>query len=972
MKFHLFSIPFLLILPSLLFSQNKKPIEAADVQRWKKTEQPGISNNGQWVVWMQVPVTEGDAQVWLWNSIDNRTSVFDRATEPRFSEDNEWLLFRIKPSLDSLKALRRKKVKEEDLPKDSLGIYHLADGKLEKIARLKTFAVPEKWSGYFLFQVEPEKPKPPVKDTSSGTKTDTARVQKPPAAKSAKKPKKEDKENGYRLILRNTQTGKQDTIAYVRDFRLAKKGRRLLVNASGWGDTLTFPCNPFIRQNGVYYLDLDKYLTRPLWRGKGKFSQLALDDEGRQAAFLLDADTTKERIPNWQLCFFENKDSSRIIANQQSYFLRQPGEQTPWLISENAKLDFSDNGNRLFFGIAPPPVLNDTTLLPEEIVNVEVWAWTESRIYTQQKAQLEAERKRNYPVTWEIPKNRFAQLGSRELPELRFQEQRDADLALGFTEEPYAQQISWEGQAHKDLYSVNVNTGDKLLIVKDLRCDPLLSPAGKFIAWWSAPDTAWFAWHAATGQIQQLTDNKKVKFYNEESDEPDFPDSYGLAGWLENDDAILVYDRFDIWNIDPAGKRKPQRLTYGREKSTEYRYIRLDPEEHAIKPDASILIHVANKTTKDEGYAWLDLKNSNLTVWQSGKYAYSKSPQLAKNGAALIYTRENFQVFPDLRCVRFAAPGFERGSAMSPAKAEIKSDSPVSNCNPQQLEYNWGSIELVEWTSTGGEKLRGLLVKPAGFDSTRQYPMIVNFYERMTDGLNVHRSPDFHRSQINFTVYASRGYLVFAPDISYRVGYPGESAYDAIVSGVTNLINKGFVDSRHIGIQGHSWGGYEAAYLITRTNLFACAEAGAPVANMTSAYGGIRWESGMSRAFQYEHTQSRIGGSLWEYPLRYIENSPLFALDKVQTPVLILSNDKDGAVPWYQGIEMYSGLRRLGKPCWLLNYNDEPHWPVKLQNRVDFQKRMQQFFDHYLWGAPEPAWMQRGVPPAEKGIIQGY
>jgi len=249
--------------------------------------------------------------------------------------------------------------------------------------------------------------------------------------------------------------------------------------------------------------------------------------------------------------------------------------------------------------------------------------------------------------------------------------------------------------------------------------------------------------------------------------------------------------------------------------------------------------------------------------------------------------------------------------------------------------------------------------------------MIVNFYERMSDELNRYRIPDFGRSSINWSFYASRGYVLFIPDIPYRTGYPGECAYDAIMSGVTSVMSKGFIDPAKIGVQGHSWGGYQTAYLVTRTNLFACAEAGAPVANMTSAYGGIRWESGLSRAFQYEHQQSRIGGTLWEYPMRFIENSPLFALDKVQTPLLILHNDKDGAVPWQQGIELYSGLRRLGKPSWLLNYNEEPHWPVKLQNRIDFQTRMQQFFDFYLKDAPMPRWMKRGVPPLEKGILQG-
>jgi Dipeptidyl aminopeptidases/acylaminoacyl-peptidases len=206
--------------------------------------------------------------------------------------------------------------------------------------------------------------------------------------------------------------------------------------------------------------------------------------------------------------------------------------------------------------------------------------------------------------------------------------------------------------------------------------------------------------------------------------------------------------------------------------------------------------------------------------------------------------------------------------------------------------------------------------------------------------------------------------------VPYRIGYPGESAYNAVLSGVTSLIDEGFVDKDNIGLQGHSWGGYQIAHIITKTDLFKCAEAGAPVVNMFSAYGGIRWGSGRSRMFQYERTQSRIGATIWDKPLRYLENSPLFFLDKINTPVLILHNDEDGAVPWYQGIEFFVGMRRLGKPAWLLNYNGEPHWPLKLQNRKDFQLRLAQFFDYYLQGAAQPRWMAEGVPATEKGINQ--
>jgi dipeptidyl aminopeptidase/acylaminoacyl peptidase len=964
---HLQSIllfPFFLS-PLFLFSQNKKTLDHADVHRWRKIEQQRISNDGQWSAWVQAPVTEGDASLHLWNAATEQTRVFARATEARFSEDNKLLIFRIKPALDTLKAQRRRKVKDEDLPKDTLAVFTLATGQLEKIPRLKNFSVPEKWSGWLFYQIESEKPAPAKKDTASAVKKDTAQVvkkeSKPVAKKDGKKPKKEDKENGYRLIVRNTATGWQDTFAYVANFTLAEKNKRFLLHTTGKGDTMTFGTNPNATQPGIYFVDLERWNLKPLFRAKGKYPQIALDPFGNQAAFVADTDTSKARVRLFQLCYWEiQQDSAKAIATPASNFLSQPS-QPNWLISEHSKPVFSDDGSKLYFGIAPPPVLNDTTLLPEEIVNVEVWTWQDKRLYTQQEIRLENDKKRSYPVVWRVPEKRFVPLGSPDVPELRFQEEKNADLALGFTEEPYAHLLTSEGAAHKDLYAIDLKTGSKNQIVKDLRCNPRLSPAGKYIAWWSDPDTAWFAWNARTGLANRLTDNRSVKFFNEETDVPDYPNEHGIAAWIEGDAAVLIYDKYDIWKIDPDGKKKPERLTKGRETETTYRYLKLDPEEQSILTDARLLLHQFNDKTKAEGYAWLDLKSGKLTPWLGGDFAFSKQLIKAKNADNLIFTKENFQIFPDLHFSKIPAN----------EQRTTSNEQRISNANPQQAEYKWATIELVEWMSISGEKRSGLLVKPADFDPAKQYPMIVNFYEKLSDGLHQHRSPDFHRSQINWTFYASRGYLVFAPDIHYRTGYPGESAYNDIMSGVTSLIDKGFVDPKRVALQGHSWGGYQAAYIVTRTNLFKCAEAGAPVANMTSAYGGIRWESGLSRAFQYEHTQSRIGGTLWEYPLRFLENSPLFTLDKVETPLLILHNDKDGAVPWYQGIELFTGLRRLNKPAWMLNYNDEPHWPVKLQNRIDFQTRMAQFFDHYLLGAPMPRWMERGVPPMEKGILQG-
>jgi dipeptidyl aminopeptidase/acylaminoacyl peptidase len=213
---------------------------------------------------------------------------------------------------------------------------------------------------------------------------------------------------------------------------------------------------------------------------------------------------------------------------------------------------------------------------------------------------------------------------------------------------------------------------------------------------------------------------------------------------------------------------------------------------------------------------------------------------------------------------------------------------------------------------------------------------------------------------------------VFTPDIVYKEGYPGKSAENSIIPGTISLIEKGFVDEKKMAIQGQSWGGYQVAHLVTRTNMFAAAGAGAPVSNMTSAYGGIRWQTGMSRQFQYEKTQSRIGATLWERPLYYLENSPLFKIPDINTPLLIMHNDNDGAVPWYQGIEMFVGMRRLSKPVWMLNYNGEAHNLVQRVNRKDLSIRLSQFFDHYLLDEPMPKWMAEGVPAIKKGSDWGF
>jgi dipeptidyl aminopeptidase/acylaminoacyl peptidase len=296
----------------------------------------------------------------------------------------------------------------------------------------------------------------------------------------------------------------------------------------------------------------------------------------------------------------------------------------------------------------------------------------------------------------------------------------------------------------------------------------------------------------------------------------------------------------------------------------------------------------------------------------------------------------------------------------------------ISVANPQQSEYNWATVESVKWKAYDGQMLEGLLYKPENYDPNQKYPLLFYYYELNSDNLHNYQAPKPSASIINPTEYASGGYLVFVPDIRYQPGKPAQGAYNSIMSAADYLLKNYPIDDKRMGLQGQSWGGYQSAMLITMTTRFAAAMAGAPVSNMISAYGGIRWGSGLNRQFQYESTQSRIGATIWQKPDLYVENSPLFHLPKVQTPLLIMANDKDGAVPWYQGIELYNGLRRLNKPCWMLNYNEDDHNLTKLANKYDLSIRMRQFFDHYLMNAPAPTWMTTGIPAIQKGKTLSY
>lgn len=909
------SLYLLFLLPLIGFSQ-KKVLDHDAYNTWRSITSESITNDGSYIVYATESNGYGNPDVRLHAFDGSLIMRHDRSSRPTFTNNSQFLIFKASPDFEELKDLKRKKTKEKDLPGDTLVIYSLSDKSTLKVAGLKSFKVPEKWDDYLIYLYEPE--------------PDTAK----------KGEKKRSKKNGYDLVVRNLNDGSESVMSYVLDYEIAEEGRGVSLVTTGNDSTIA---------EGVYRYNFSSNEFQPVYRSKGKYFQLEWDKQGTQMSFISDTDTTKAIDRNYHLHYYKSEwDSSKTIANNSTI--------DQLLVNKDFGNYFSETGARLFFQMREKPILQDTALLDEEIVNVEVWNYNDQRLFTHQENQKSQDLKLGYLSYYDANTDKVIKLGGAEYSDVLVSNQGDGNTAMAMSDYQYRKLISWEGYSLSDLYEVNLLSGEKTQVAQGVRGNIQLSPNGSYAYWYNNSDSAWFTYSFNDKEVRQVTNNNTVPFYNEIHDTPSDPWPYGLMSWTENDERMLINDRYDIWEIDPKAQAQPVRITpNGRAQKLGYRYIKLDREERFIKKGQKLLLSGFYHGDKKEAVFSFTYGKSGVKQLIGGDYMLSSFTK-AKGSDRMFYTRENFQVFPDLRST---TTSFKKGNR-------------VSDVNPQQSEYNWGSMELVKWTSLDGVELEGMLVKPENFDPSKKYPLMVNFYEKSANGMNRHRAPYPHRSTMNYSFYASRGYVIFNPNVNYREGYPGESAFNCVIPGVNALIDQGFIDKENIGVQGHSWGGYQIAYLLAKTDMFKCAEAGAPVANMTSAYGGIRWGSGLSRMFQYERTQSRIGGTLWEYPLRYIENSPIFFIDKVNTPVLIMHNDEDGAVPWYQGIEYFVALRRLNKPAWMLNYRGEPHWPLKLQNRIDFNIRMAQYFDHFLKGAPMPKWMKEGVPATETGINQGY
>ncbi len=949
------------------YSQKKRALELTDIMQFRQIGSPAISDNGNWVAHAAVP-DRGDPDMLVY-SADGKTSFkIPLADKPLISPDEQWVAaVRPVPAEEQEKSANGKSNGKENGPKPGMALLNLLTGEQSEYKNIKSFSFSNngKWLIYHSFlENREEADRDTIAEKTTPAAGGVIMQQVEEMAKSSEKLGSEPKGNenkgsvnemnvaggdngkkkgtgkkmepGTDLHLMSLATGEVFTHPYVTGFTadsLSEHVAMVVKDSTGNG-------------NGVYIAELSATPAAavPVFADSGAWAA-NLEWNARMGNLVfLAGDTEKEKKLNAQLYLWQPGDEAAALQSCD------PPEG--WLIHHANKLQWSKDGERLFMGIKPESEIVKEKKKSDSAADiydkaaildgrtVDVWHWDDPYINPHQKKRWKEEKDRVYTGVYYPGEEKFIPLADREMPGIRVGE--SDSYVVGYSNVPYAKRATWDGR-YNDYYLVDLVTGERRLVVEEQEHGVSLSPDGRKMVYFR--EDHWYLVDAERPEPLSLTAGQGFPFVDEDWDYPAEIPGYGVAGWVDNSEEVWIYDKYDIWRFNTEdGKAECVTEGEGRSRKMQFRIRRLDREKTYFETGETLLLSGYHDQEKYTAVYSLQVGRSGVKKLAEEPAKYTIRAK-AKNAEKILFTRESYTEFPDLWTtdMKFRNPG------------------KLSELGLQTEPFAWGNAELVEWLSLDGEPVQGILIKPENAVPGKRYPVLVYYYRFFTD--RMYNFPDVvvnHRPC--YPYYAGNDYAIFLPDIRFDIGTPGYSATKHLVPGVQKIIDMGVADPDAIGLHGHSWSGYQTAFVITQTDLFACAIAGAPVSNMTSAYSGIRWGTGLARQFQYEKSQSRIGGSMWEMRDKYIENSPVFFADRINTPLLIQFGDEDDAVPWYQGIELYLAMRRLEKDCVFLQYRGEPHHLKKYANKLDYTIRFKEYLDHYLKGAEPAAWIEEGVP----------
>lgn len=922
-------------------AQSPRPIEAiSDILAWKSIRSSIISSDGAWFAYVLAP-QEGDGEVVLRQTKGEKELRFPIGEPPRmgggapaFSEGGRWVAYTVFPTRQE--ARQAKKTKK--LLYNSVALLDLRTEKEHKFEKIKGF----RFSG--------ENP------------SWVALHRNPPEAQS----KEKDKWNGSDLLLFELSTGKTLNLGNVSEFAFDKYGNWLawLVDAQDQGG------------NGVQVRNMQTGVIMPLDSAEAEYKRLTWTEKGEGFAVLKGVKHDD----------FEDKLFSILGFNgfgaqgpQKASYDPQEDDSFPekMTISPNRSPQWTEDLTGILFGIheakekkdkkakadeksedkEKKPEADEPGDTPEDkseskaqaepeidkedLPDLVIWHHKDQRMQSQQQVQESRDKNFSYLAIYRVDKKAFIRLADDKLREVVAAPKHR--WAIGFDTRDYQLSANLEGYGFSDIYVVDLHTGERRPALT--KCQWYIGPSWDGQKFLFFQNGHYHVYDMAAGEAANITKDVPTSFINTEDDHNQKdPPIYSFAwGWTKDSANVLLYDNWDVWKVPVKGGQAVNLTVNGKQEGIRYRSrFRLDPEEKGLDLEKPLYVSVFGEWTKKGGIGLIDKGKPGvkMLLWEDAAFSLRK----AKKADLYLYTRQTPKDYPDYYVTT----------------AALKSGTRITEANPQQSEFLWSAgARVVDFESTKGDKLQAALFLPANYEEGKSYPTVVYIYEKLSSRLNNYQAPAARG--FNTTVYTSRGYAVLMPDIVYTINDPGMSSVWCVLPAIEASAATGVVDKDRVGIHGHSWGGYQTAFLVTQTGLFKAAVAGAPLTNMISMYSSIYWNSGSANQPIFEASQGRFKGNYLDNLEAYERNSPVYYAGNVKTPLIILHNDKDGAVDWNQGIEYFNTLRQLRKPVVMLQYQGENHGLRKPANLKDYHVRMQEFFDHYLRNKPAPVWLTDGI-----------
>ena len=928
-----------------------RPMALEDILAWKSASQALLSPDGRWFACRLTPL-DGDSEVMVVETQGKKRQHFrvgDTRTTPgmlAFSDDSNWLAFSVAPTKKEAAQLK----KQRKPVQNKVVIVKLADGTETRIDKIQRFAFAGERGGWIAL-------KKYGADAPGGGAAPSGPAA--PGAGSADRAA-DDKPKGADLVLHELATGSELNVGNVNEFAFDKSGKFLALTIDA-ADELG---------NAVVLRNMETGTVQPLDSGQASYQRLSWTEKGDGLAVLKGTEDKRYKDKVYAVVAFTNFGQ----AKPEKVVYDPAADKTfpeGMAISPNRTPQWTDDLSALTFGIhqpdktdVKPDVTADQKPAPEakpdapatagaapdeDKPNLVIWNYQDPRLPSEQQVQEERDKNFSYLATYRVNDKTFIRLADEAVRTVS--PAPKAKYAIGTDVRSYELEGNLDGRDYADVYVIDMRTGARRLALKKARWMSQPSTDGtKFLYY---EDGGYFVYDMAAGRSTNITKDVPTSFVNTEDDHNVVKPPRPALGWTGDGRAVILSDGWDLWKVPADGGPAVNLTVNGKKDGIRYRrLLRLDPEEKGWDLSVPRYVDMFGEYTKKGGLAKLEpgTPGARPLLWEEASFTLAK----AKKADAYLYTKATPSTPPDYYYT---------------ADAALQGGRKLTSLDEQVKPFAWSSGQrLLDYTVTLGKggptrKLQASLFLPAGYVKGRAYPTVVYIYEKLSQGHYGFTTPT--ANGFNKSVYTSNGYAVLMPDITYRVNDPGMSAVWCLAAAVKAAVATGVVDPKHVGLQGHSWGGYQTAFTVTQTDLFAAAVAGAPLTDMISMYSLIYKNTGGANQPIFESSQGRFAGGYWDNWDAYVRNSPVVFAKNVRTPLVILHNDKDGAVDFTQGVEYFNTLRRLGKPVVMLEYPGENHGLARPANQQDYTVRMRQFFDHFLMGKPAPDWWTTGVPRLE-------